>query len=82
MAATENQLSKSAKIFLGGLFALAAVAVVPSLARLSMDTEGWLIFAIFGSAAAAAQLFGPDTQQHDEDPERQQRETAHPVPRR
>ncbi len=57
MAATENQLSKSAKIFLGVLFALAAIAIVPSLAHLSMDTEGWLIFAIFGSAAAAAQLF-------------------------
>ena len=57
MAATENQLSKSAKVFLGGLFVLAAIAIVPSLARLSMDTEGWLIFAIFGSAAAVAQLF-------------------------
>ena len=57
MAATENQLSKSAKIFLGGLLALAAIAIVPSLARLSLDTEGWLIFVIFGSAAAAAQLF-------------------------
>ena len=33
------------------------MAIVPSLARLSMDTEGWLIFAIFGSAAAVAQLF-------------------------
>ena len=57
MAATENQLSKSAKIFLGVLFALAAIAIVPSVARLSVHTEGWLIFLIFGGAAAAAQLF-------------------------
>src|SRR5918993_1211292 len=57
VAATENQLSKSAKIFLGGLITLAAIAIVPSLAHLSMDTDGWLIFVIFGSAAAIAQLF-------------------------
>ena len=57
MAATENQLSKSAKIFLGVLFALSAILLVPSLAQLSLDTEGWLVFFIFGGAAAAAQLF-------------------------
>jgi diguanylate cyclase (GGDEF)-like protein/putative nucleotidyltransferase with HDIG domain len=57
VAATENQLSKSAKIFLGVLFALSAILLVPSLAQLSLHTEGWLIFVIFGGAAAAAQLF-------------------------
>ncbi|HET9675691.1 MAG TPA: diguanylate cyclase [Gaiellaceae bacterium] len=57
MAATENQLSKSAKIFLGVLFALSAILLVPSLAQLSLDTEGWVVFFIFGGAAAAAQLF-------------------------
>jgi diguanylate cyclase (GGDEF)-like protein/putative nucleotidyltransferase with HDIG domain len=57
VAATENQLSKSAKIFLGVLFALSAILLVPSLAQLSLDTEGWIVFFIFGGAAAAAQLF-------------------------
>ena len=36
---------------------MAAIAIVPSLAQLSMDTQGWLTFAIFGGAAAVAQLF-------------------------
>ena len=57
MAANQPQLSKSAKIFLGVLFATAVAATAPALAGLSAETEGWLVFLIFGCAAAAAQLF-------------------------
>jgi diguanylate cyclase (GGDEF)-like protein/putative nucleotidyltransferase with HDIG domain len=57
VAAQENQLNRSAKLFLGVVLALGALLIVPSLAQLSLDTEGWVIFAIFGTAAAVAQLF-------------------------
>jgi diguanylate cyclase (GGDEF)-like protein/putative nucleotidyltransferase with HDIG domain len=57
VAAKENQLSRSAKLYLAAVVATAAAAFVPSVARLSADTEGWVVFAIFASAAAVAQLF-------------------------
>jgi diguanylate cyclase (GGDEF)-like protein/putative nucleotidyltransferase with HDIG domain len=57
VAVRDNQLNRSSKVFLGGMLVLGAAAIAPSLAHLSSDTEGWLIFVIFGSAAAVAQLF-------------------------
>ncbi len=57
MATQENQLNPTAKIFLGAVLCVAAIAVVPSLSQLSADTTGWLTFLIFASAAAVAQLF-------------------------
>ena len=57
MAAKENQLSRSAKFYLAAVVATATVVLVPNLAGLSTNTEGWAIFAIFASAAAIAQLF-------------------------
>jgi diguanylate cyclase (GGDEF)-like protein/putative nucleotidyltransferase with HDIG domain len=57
VAARDNQLNQSAKLFLGGVLVLGAIAIAASLTQLSSDTEGWLIFGIFGAAAAVAQLF-------------------------
>jgi diguanylate cyclase (GGDEF)-like protein/putative nucleotidyltransferase with HDIG domain len=57
VAASDNQLNRGSKLFLGSVLLLGAAAILPSITQLSSDTHGWLVFAIFGSAAAAAQLF-------------------------
>ena len=56
-AARENVLSRPAKAYLAFVLTVAVALLLPSLAQLSTDTHGWIIFAIFGSAAAVAQLF-------------------------
>ena len=65
MAANENQLSWRAKGFLLAVTATAVAAIVPALAHLGPETEGWLTFAILGSAAAAAQLFPVHTNKNN-----------------
>ena len=57
MAAQENQLNRNAKTFLGVILTLGTIVTVPTVAHLSTKTSGWIIFFIFGTAAAVAQLF-------------------------
>jgi diguanylate cyclase (GGDEF)-like protein/putative nucleotidyltransferase with HDIG domain len=57
VAAQQNQLNRNAKTFLGVVLTLGTIVTVPSLAHLSTDTSGWVVFFIFGTAAAVAQLF-------------------------
>jgi diguanylate cyclase (GGDEF)-like protein/putative nucleotidyltransferase with HDIG domain len=56
-AARENVLPQAAKAYLAGVLIVAGSLMLPSLAHLSTDTHGWITFAIFGGAAAVAQLF-------------------------
>ncbi len=53
----ENRLSRAAKAYLVLVIGTAAAAMLPAVSRLSTETHGWIIFAIFGCAAAITQLF-------------------------
>ena len=56
-AARDNALPRAAKAYLALVLTVAVALLLPSLAQLSPDTHGWITFAIFGGAAAIAQLF-------------------------
>jgi diguanylate cyclase (GGDEF)-like protein/putative nucleotidyltransferase with HDIG domain len=60
-AARDNRLLRGARIYLAAVLAAASALLLPALSQLSTDTSGWLIFAIFGGAAAIAQLFPVQT---------------------
>ena len=54
---TDTRLSPRATAYFFVVAAAAAIVAVPLLTHLRGGTEGWLTFAILGSAAAVAQLF-------------------------
>src|SRR5215210_4035318 len=57
VAERQTILPRTAKLYLGAVVAIAVALTLPSLQLVSTETDGWLIFFIFGTAAAVAQLF-------------------------
>src|SRR5215210_386965 len=57
VAERQTILPRTAKLYLGAVVAIAVALTLPSLQLVSTKTDGWLIFFIFGTAAAVAQLF-------------------------
>jgi diguanylate cyclase (GGDEF)-like protein/putative nucleotidyltransferase with HDIG domain len=56
-AATKPELPRPARAYLAIVLAVGAGLLLPAAGQLSLDTDGWITFAIFGGAAAIAQLF-------------------------